>query len=164
MNKKADEKYLSIWWFLALALTGLGIVLAVVIFNSADVNTNNLEAELLNDKIAGCLTKDGNFYEKALEPGFDIYDYCKLNKNAFNLGSSFYFNITIYKEGVLLNYTLGGDRSFEADCRSTAKISAKHYPKCKSTSTGITDKDNNVYIIEILTASNQEGEKVAITR
>ena len=64
-NKKGGEKLLSIWWFIVLTLVTAGLVLAVLIFYSAEYDVRLKEADSLHDKIYDCLVDKNDFLNQS---------------------------------------------------------------------------------------------------
>lgn len=165
-DKRAGEKVLSIWWFFVLAVIGLGIVIGVLTYYEAEVNVKLVEADVLSEKILNCIIETG-YLKEFLNSDFDVFKQCGLNEKIFEKGSYFYFNISIYDDQLLKNIT-AGDSSLVADCYvwlESKKLEARYFPRC------VRKKENALYFnrtdiknikIEILTISNQEGNKISI--
>jgi len=155
MNKKGQSKFFSVWWFYVLAVIGVGIITGVLIYHSADININKLEAEILAEKIMGCLVDNNHLDEGFFEKDFDIFSKCRLNKEIFARGSNFYFNITV--SGEELNKEISeGDHSFEENCKIEKKIKAEKFPKCVKR-VGKVFREGKRLEIVILAGSNQAG-------
>ncbi len=168
-NKKAGEKLFSIWWFFVLAVVGVGIVAGVYIFYSADVDVREAEAGILYEKIADCIIEQGFLTDKFLydKENFDIYKGCDLNKKIIE--GDYYIKIQAFDESNNEFISIiKGNPSFSKDCDiilSNDKLKAEKYPKCIRKAEGVLYYDNNEIKkakIEILTASNQQGETSAV--
>lgn len=162
INKKAEEKYLSIWWIFVLVIIGGGIVLAVAIYYSGGINSNQLEADILANKIFDCISEKGYVNQKILDNNYDIFSECSIDKRIFQPGGSFFMKFSIYKNGTLINESFFGDRSFEADCSIGAKVSGKDFPSCSNKTENFYDSEYDLISINILTACKNKGEKTAI--
>ncbi len=156
-NKKAGEKLLSLWWFIVIAIIAGGIGIGVMLYFSAEVNTNAIESDILAEKISRCLVDNGNLIPEVFEENFDIFNRCGLDKRAFEKGSNFYFKIIISNDTVIKKISFGDD-SFEKDCEVGSKINAKHFPKCSSRVENVL-YDEKLIKVSILTGSNQKGGK-----
>ena len=164
-DKKAGEKLMAFWWFFVLAVISGGIITAVLIFYSADYEVRNVESELLYGKVLDCFVKNGIIQTNLFLDEADIIDLCNLNKNQFSKGSKFYFRVSLYdKEINLINEHKEGDFSFEKDCEIVLNgVDAQHYPRCALRKEMVTLNENNVkknFVLEILAASNQKGERI----
>ena len=161
------EKLLSLWWFFVLGVIGGGLVIGVLIHTSTQINVDELEADILSERITRCISDNGFLDKKVLDNSFDIFEDCNLNKIMFEEGSNFYFNISIYNPDDSLNKEIvQGVSSFEADCSIQKKVNAKHFPKCVEKQETFLFKQGDFieeFKLEILTASNQEGKKIHIT-
>jgi len=171
LKDKRGEKMFSIWWFIVITMVGVGIVSGVLIFYSAEVDVREEEAKALYSTLNECLIRQGELYEKSLKGEFDVYSSCGLSKEVFEGESNYFFKINFLDEkGNALRNSIKRDSSgFEADCKilegkEGEKIKAANFPKC------FEDKANFIYYIddvakkgslEIITASNQRGRKVA---
>jgi len=160
MNKKADEKYLSIWMFLIWVIIGVSIVLGVLMFYSVQGDVRQIEAQLLADKLSLCLISNFN-YAEILKSDFDIYSKCGLNKDIFDKGGLYYFNINITGEnsGQLGKIIFGGNNwKTECDYQFIKEESdrEKNFPQCAKQDSFVVDsKTNKKYTVSIVAASNQ---------
>jgi len=147
-NKKA-EKLLSIWWFFVLGVIGGGIVIGVLIYSSADVNVNEIEAEVLGERIINCIVD------------IDILDECKLDKKMFGKPSDFYLNISIYVGDDLFYDFSAGDFSFEDSCKISMSedVKTKYFPKCVVKKENLLSFEGEKLELILLTASKQKGKK-----
>ncbi len=161
------EKLLSLWWFFVLGVVGGGLVIGVLIHTSAEINVNELEADILGEGIIRCIYDNGFLDNKVLEDDFDIFNNCNLNKAVFGKESNFYFNISIYNEdNSLRKEIIEGANSFEEDCKIQKKLKAKYFPKCFEKQEIILFKEGEEIKeikLKVLTASNQEGKRIHVT-
>jgi hypothetical protein len=160
LNKKGTEKILSIWWFFVLAVIGGGIVLGVLIYYSAETSIKKVEAEVLNEKIFDCVINNGYLNEKVFDKNL-TFNECKLNEKVFGKGSNFFFKISVYDRDKLVNETAYGDYSFEKNCPINEKITTKRFPGCYFRNKNVLNKEEKELKLIILTASNQEGERIS---
>lgn len=161
-NKKAGEKLLTIWWFIVLGVIGGGIGIGVMIYFSATVNTNGVEAGILGERIMNCISENGYLKNNVLNGSFDIFKECNIDKRLFEKGSYLYFNVTIYNKDITLANFIAGDYSLERDCSIANKISASHFAKCDEKAETILNDKNEIIKIHVLTGSNQQGGRVAV--
>lgn len=133
-NKKAGEKYLSIWWFLVLILIGAGIVLSVALFYSAEINVREVEANFLAGRILDCLVEYGKLDSMVLDSSFNadyVFNKCKLSKDAFGSGENFGFKIILYDAGNELISSFLAGVNFEGECKIEERMrKAIYYPRC----------------------------------
>ena len=160
-GKKGGEKLLSIWWFFILGVIGGFIVLGVVIYYSADTNTNLIESSILVDKLVDCFIVNGDLNKNFLNDSFDLLGECNLDKKMFGLGSFLYFNLSIYDGNFLVREFINGTGSFQTDCKVGMEITAKYFPSCARESY-FAKYDGKLLRIDILGGSNQLGSKIPI--
>lgn len=161
MNKKAVEKLISIWWFFVLFVVGVGVVLGVMIYYSAETGVKKVEAEILNQRIFDCLVNNGHLNQRIFENNFGVFSECGLSEEVFGKGSFFYFKALVYNETDLINEKGYGDFSVDKDCKVMEKVETKRFPECFSRNmTVFDDKDKEIKLM-VLTASYQEGGRVS---
>jgi len=160
INKKADEKYLSVWMFLIWAIIGVSIVLGVLMFYSVQGDVRQIEAQLLTDSLSSCIISSFS-YEEIAKSDFDIYSKCGLNKYVFDKQNFYYFNINITGE---INsqpekiITGGNNWKTECDFQFTKEaIKEDKFPQCARQDFIVFDsKTNKKYTISVIAASNQK--------
>jgi len=166
-DKKAGEKYMSIWWFFVLAF-----IVGVIIFNSADIDIRKLEADILVTKVTDCLIENGYMKQNFLEGNFDIFDKCKLDKKIITDSGKYYLNLEVYKfedcevkdnKQECKNSLVSGKYNFgvsvfEVQC----KPEGKNYPKCSERYVYSLDNERNKKVLRIIAGSNQIGKREAV--
>ena len=162
LDKSAGEKLLSLWWFFALGVIGGGIVTGVVIYYSADTNTNYIESDILISRLSECMISNNYLNENVLNDNFDIFSSCNLDPKMFQTGSFIYFNVSIYNDSGLIRNFSAGNFAFENDCRVGMKITSTYFPKCSRT-TYFTKRGNENIQVSILGGLNQIGSKVPLS-
>jgi len=89
LNKK-EGKLFSIWWFAVLFITGLGIFLMVYFFYGSPYDIRSLEAHILANKVADCVSYAGRVNSNLISGGVisegkeNFLENCHLNFNAKN--------------------------------------------------------------------------------
>jgi hypothetical protein len=157
-NKKGD-KLLSMYWFVILMIVAGGIVGMVYVFYGNPYDVRDIEANLLGDKIADCISYAGRInenlisYGKSVNPNF--LKSCHLNFGPEE--NEFFYEVTFYKvadmSNPFLDYFLklnGGNLNLAAGCEIQEK--SENLPKCTENSFYSLDNSDNQYIIKILTA------------
>tara|TARA_Y100000310_G_scaffold223934_1_gene225809 strand:+ start:2917 stop:3336 length:420 start_codon:yes stop_codon:yes gene_type:complete len=138
MNKIGGEKVLSIWMFLIFGLIALVVFVNVSMFYGQEVDIRETQSEVLVLRLEDCFSSfDGE--------GFDIGE-C----NVRELDEDFYFNVSVYREGVFMRDFYSGNPSFEVECR----LPGKNFARCSSGSVLIND-----FEVEIYAGSNFRGRK-----
>lgn len=168
MNRKGGEKLLSIWWFFVLALIGGSIVAGVIIFYGAEIDTRKLETDIMSEKIVNCISEQGFLNENMLNKNFDVFKECSISKGLVNKGGEFYLRISIYDEqnNKIREDVVSEGPMMEKDCIIGERmIRARYYPVCSKKRENILyykDGQLNNAVLEVMTASNQRGQEVAI--
>lgn len=145
---------LTIWWIFVLGVVAGGIVIATLIYYSADININEMHANVLASRISECLL-NGEEISVDLE-NFDLFDECKIDKKVFQEGD-FFVNIMISGNNVLFDETYGNNE-LEKDCDIVKSIETKSQLKCVKQKRVVSYLEKDV-ILEIVAGSRQEGVK-----
>lgn len=171
-----DERVFSLWWFFILTIIGVGIVVSVLLFYSADEDVRGLESELLYQRTFDCIIDNGFLIQGISNKNFDLIKTCNLNEKIINVDKLYYINIGIFdKNGNLLREDgkniEEGNKEFLMQCQiqepnENGKIvEAKHYAKCFKKTIYINYNGGKIKKakLEILTASNNLGRKISFT-
>jgi len=159
LNKKADSKILSIWWFLILIIIATGIVIGVMIFFSSNLDVKSNEADIMANKILDCLIKNGYINEDFLVDNTNFLDNCFLNKAMIVNSGNYYINLKIYEESLVKTSLIYGNHALEEDCKIKLNfIEAKNYPECVEKSSIAMDSNGKIFRIDIITGSKQDNQ------
>lgn len=164
-NKRGGEKIFSIWWFMVLAIVGLGIVGGVYVFYSAEIDLREIQAGTLNTKISDCILEQGVVTENFFENSFDVLEECDLNAGVFSKGSEYYLSVRFTNSSGKETRFMAGDSSMERNCEFTQEdvqkqLIAEEFPRCVKTEKDVVYYNKGVLeygSLKILTASNQKG-------
>jgi len=165
-NKKGSEKLFSIWWFLVLAIVGVGIVAGVYIFYSSEVDIKEIESEALSNKLIDCVVQQGFLIDDFLKADFDVFETCKINKEIIESGD-FYFRISLYDtdKNLFRESLAKGTSAFEVQCEISENSETKEFPRCLERTENILyyeEGEIKKLTISVLTGSNQKGRKLPI--
>jgi hypothetical protein len=124
---------------------------------------NKLEAEILSNKVLGCLSNDGKINEDALNKDFNLFEECRLNKDIID-SSYFYINVTVLNsKNEVIKELKFGNPSFEKDCAIKKNAEAKNFPECSSKKIRIfLDYLNDFVYVSIFAGSNNKGQREII--
>ncbi len=133
MNRKGDERILSLYWFVIFAIIAIAVVSGVILFYSHPIDVREAEASILIDRVVGCLVQGGKInivILNRIEGNNNILDNeCGLifideSKSAYkDKGNQFYIAINV--SGKQINY---GNMDYKVYC-GTAE-SNKNIPIC----------------------------------
>ncbi|MEM4181899.1 MAG: hypothetical protein QXX68_01965 [Candidatus Pacearchaeota archaeon] len=166
MNKKADEKIFSLWWFVSLALVGLVVTIVTLNYFSSPIDVRAQEISMLQQKILDCIIKNGYLKNEVLlwnEGAF--FDECGLNKESFkeekNTTRFLHLKIKNEYEFEIKKFRFG-QFSYENDC--TIKQKGPYLPACSQTKILVnyfneTENKKEILIVELLVASQNHGNK-----
>ena len=86
MNRRG-EKYLSVYWFVILAIVAGGIIAMVFVFYGKPYDIREIEANVMTNKIADCLSDDVGGLRS------DVVNEIVLEECGFVLSDDFYFEV-----------------------------------------------------------------------
>lgn len=98
-NCKGTSKIMSVYWFVILVLVAGAIVYMVSIFYGHPYDVREIEANILINKVADCLSENGklndNLFDKegAFNEEFRILEECHLNFNTADNEGQYYIEI-----------------------------------------------------------------------
>ncbi len=156
-NKKAEDRYVSIWTFIIMGAVIVALVMGVLMILSVKLDVRNIEADTLASKIIDCLNEDFD-YSKIIAKDFNVYEKCRFHREVLD-SAIYYFNIKLTGVSDSSEYSLeGGNTDFRVQCeyqelenRVEIKLAA-----CSQKSALIEDvKAGKIYKINVMAASNQ---------
>lgn len=152
-NKRGTEKILSIYWFVILFLTAAVMVYMVSIFYGEPYDVRQIEANILINQIADCLSDGENLRQDALNQSFrdNFLENCNLNFNAEEMWEQEQYYIEI--EG--LNIT-GGDVNLKDYCNLSKQISVV----CVERNFYVLNENNKGSMVEILSIVRKTEKNV----
>ncbi|MDP2628749.1 MAG: hypothetical protein Q8P15_02540 [Nanoarchaeota archaeon] len=154
-NKKGAEKIISVYWFAILFIVAGAMVYMVSSFYGKPYDVREIEAGLLTDKIAGCVSEAGYIQSVVLSQGFDnsFFDFCNLNfetEDAYGWKEQgqYYTEISIYNfnSEQVLSVIKEGNENLKEFC----ELGGGNLPVCLKRSLYTIAKDNSQYKIDIL--------------
>jgi len=162
MNKRGTDKLLSVYWFVILIAVAGGVSAMVFNFYSYPYDVRSVEAKVLSDKLANCISPGGmlnsEFFDESgefnQEVKNNILKICELDfspESTFDNAEQFYFEINIsnIKSGnnLEINY---GNSEWKSDCEISENKTYKNLVKCSEENFYSTDKSDNLYSVKIL--------------
>jgi hypothetical protein len=168
LNKKGAEKWLSIWWYICLAIVLAGIVIIVYRFQSV-TNVSELDAGILTAKIERCLVDNNNNLKFNVDANAkpELYSMCKIK---FRPEVDYYIGLQIYdlatctktadkicSSPVAFDYTpnkyIHGDLMDR--CLTLEGIKVTQMPDCSYKTIIATGKDGKQYALRIIGGINE---------
>lgn len=170
-NKKGADKIISMYWFVILFLVAAAIVYMAAIFYGAPYDVREIEANILANQIAGCISEGGYLKENVLfneEFKANFLEECDLNFNVEDAYGwkeleQYYLKIEFYNFEQNMPDNLGalkfdfstGNINLKNDCSE-----GKNFPICVERSFYALGKDNQQYIIKILSIVRKTEKNV----
>ncbi|MDP3992055.1 MAG: hypothetical protein Q8P79_00935 [Nanoarchaeota archaeon] len=145
-NKKGAEKIISVYWFAILFIVAGAMVYMVSSFYGKPYDVRELEAQILTDKVAECLSLEGYINENWGNLNNDnLPAQCGLDFNteetyAWN-DDQYYIEIKISDKTIF-----AGNSNLKDFCL----LQGKGIPVCLEKSLYTIDRQNNNYRIDIL--------------
>ncbi len=95
LGRKGTDKIISVYWFLIIFLVAGAVVYILSASHNYDVR--KIEANILNEKLADCISKNGYLTETTEEMKNNLPNSCGLNfKSEFNGDGEYYVEINLY--------------------------------------------------------------------
>jgi len=163
MNKRAEVETtqpLSIWLILVILVTLGVIVLGVYLVCFLDIDVRNDESQILTNRLIGAISSGGYLNEKIFGSNFSILKEAGIDRKSIEDSQIFYFNVSIFHNGIIVKSFVSGNRDFEIICR----LSGKNFPECYEKELLVLDKKNNFdnFKIFVLTGSNNKGGYIQV--
>jgi hypothetical protein len=171
LNKKADEKILSIYLFIIYIIVLTGIISGVLLFYGSPLDVRELESNILTTRIINCLTEQGNLKSEVLGDNFSLTSECNIylkdnaNENKdeqyavkigfFNFDSCFNTTSSTCSEKIK-EISIGRNDFFEY-CKLGEEAEAKKFPKCTNNKIYVLNEDKKI-LIEILGVVGKIGK------
>jgi hypothetical protein len=159
MNKRGGDKILSLYWFVILILVAGGVFGMVYVFYRTPYDVRELEANVLINKVADCVSYSGRINSTLIskgnsseKTGEEFLNDCHL---IFDSNESkeeqYYAEVNIYKlqESIPFFKITAGDNKLFPYCPIQEDKEYKNLPKCVNESFYSVDDSDNQYIIQI---------------
>jgi hypothetical protein len=141
INKKADERMLSIYLFIINIIVSIGIVSGVILFYGSHLDIRVTEAGVLNSKVADCLTDQGRLENSSiLVKGFDLISLCHLNfvdnTESSNGEKQYAVSIKLFELSSCSNLRCSNPKKEfyfgQKDLLEYCNLNGKYLPKCNT--------------------------------
>ena len=164
MNKKG-KSVLSLYWFLILGIIASGFFIMVYLFYGTPFDIRELEARVLTNKIADCISYAGRINSDLINEGNFSIDFNLIEKCHLIFASpewedeQYYVKVYFYKledtENPVFNINVGNN-NWLASC----SLESKNVAQCLEKSFYSLDELNYQYIIKILTVVRKSEKNV----
>jgi len=152
-NKKGMEKIMSVYWFVMLGLVAGAIVFMVSSFYGNPYDVRELEANIMINNIAHCLSKDGQLMEINGEFKDNFLKECNLNYETNDEKGQYYIEIEFFDFNTdnKLNEISAGNINLKNNPSGSLHSSEKSF---------YTLSDNQKVIVKITSIINKEKQNV----
>jgi hypothetical protein len=169
MNKKAIDKILSVYWFAILFIVAAAIVYMAVLFYGEPYEIRNIEANIMVNQIADCLSSGGYLNKKIIDDegkfllnNSNFLNICHLDFNVEDFkgwkNDQYYVEIDISEVGKLDNSfkITNGNINLRENCNEEGKF----FPVCVERNFYTSNKNKNQYMIKILSIVRKTEKNV----
>ena len=152
-NKRGTEKILSIYWFVILFLTAAVMVYMVSIFYGEPYDVRQIEANILINRIADCLSHGENLRQDVLNQSFrdNFLENCNLNFDSEEMWEKEQYYIEIKN----LNITKGN-----INLKNSCNLSKQTSVVCVKRNFYVLNENNKGSMIEILSIVKKTEKNV----
>lgn len=164
------DKVISVYWFVILAMIAAAIVIMTAAFYNAPYDVREVEARILANNIADCISKGGEInsyvYEGAFKQDFQekILEICGINLEVENSFSEvqYYLNVRFYSANDPATLIFGvekGNLNYISSCNIQQKEEFKKLAQCYE-GKFYSMKGSDQFLIKITTAVGKSVKNV----
>ena len=172
IKDKRGDKIISIYWFAILILVAGGVFGMVYIFYGAPYDIREIEANILTNQVADCVSYGGRINatlisngQPSQKTGEDFLKMCHLNFKSEEKEEQYYAEVKFYKLEDMNNPVLeinAGNNNWVSYCTIQEEKKQEILPQCVTKSFYSVDNSNNPYIIKILSIVGKSGKNVKL--
>ena len=165
MNKIGAEKTISVYWFAILVIVAVAVVYMVSLVYGQPYDVRKVEAEILANNIAGCISEGGYLKDKTLNDASfkeKFLQKCNLNLETLDFPSTkgeYYIEVNFYDfdSGNKIDFDISqGNVNLKQNCA----LNGKTLPACIKKSFYVIDKEQKSYRVEIISVVNKADKNV----
>lgn len=150
MNRRGDERLLSLYWFVMFVIITIAVVSAVVLFYSHSFDIRAAEAGILADKIIACAIHDGYLDAQFMKQDLSLSDSCGIILR--DTGHSAYNE----REQYGIEFIAGTNNIHAGDARLLNEcgiaIAKKNLPVCAERKLSVLGENGGFVLVTIRTA------------
>lgn len=168
INKKGAEKIISVYWFVILIIVAGGIYAMVSTFYGHPYDVRDLEATILMNNVADCISKQGHLEEFVFdEEETNFLEKCNITFATEDFSNwkergQYYLEINFYDVGEInLKTILEGEKSLKKDCDLNKNKSFELLPTCVNGRFYSLDNNKQIFI-DILSVVRKTEKNVKI--
>jgi len=158
MNRRGTDKIISVYWFAVLFIVAAGIVYMAAVFYGAPYDVREVEANIMINQIADCISTGGELNDNWNELTLDnLLEVCHLNFEVEDTygwkNGQFYAEINYsdfdVEKGILLDSEKLKSSAGNSLLNDYCELKGKYMPICVERSFYVLDKATNKYVIKI---------------
>ena len=174
MDKKAADKILSLYWFIIIVIVAVGIVAMVYAFYHHPYDVRKLEARILSNDVADCLSQQGKLNsllfnnQGKFDENFDLMHNCHLIFSTEDFADwknhvQYFIKIDIYNSKNLDSSVFEiqkGNKNLISSCNIQQNKKYKREAECLDRSLFALDNSGNLYLIKIKSVIKKSEKNV----
>ncbi|MEK6898033.1 MAG: hypothetical protein AABX28_01600 [Nanoarchaeota archaeon] len=169
MNKNGADKVLAVYWFAILAIIAGSVVAMVLNFYRFPYDVREIEAGIMTEKIADCISEAGKL-NKNFNENFDIAEICHINLNSeedeYYIETNFYdfeiweklFQEKHALENPILTFSTGNS-NIKTDCEIQKEKEYGLPSRCDRKGFYVNGGEKK-YFVEVLSVVRKTSENV----
>jgi hypothetical protein len=169
MNKRGEDKMIAVYWFFILFIVAAAVVYMVILFYGSPYDVRELEANILVNNVADCISQKGELNKNLIAEGKFNLEFnnnfmkeCRLNFNteeSFGADPQYYVKVSFFNVTSISNPVFNLEQG-NNNLASSCEIANEDYQilaKCM-TKRFYSTSNKEQYLIEITSVVNK-GEK-----
>lgn len=162
MNKKGAEKVLSVYWFAIIIIVAGGIVAMVYNFHSYPYDVREIEAGILSNSVADCISRGGILNPSVFENSFsdNFLDICNIDFGD-GLEQEYFVRVEIYDSTGNNEVRFSkGNLNLLSSCGFEEEMEAENIAKCVQNEFLSTNFEGNLKSIKLTSIIRKIDENV----
>jgi len=166
-NKTGAEKIISVYWFAILFIVAGAVVAMVALFYGKPYDVREMEAQILVNHVANCLSDTGYLKEGIIgneEFQNNFLEECAINFNTEEKSSDpqYFLKVEIFQESNRVFEISEGNINLVASCGVESEIEKERLAKCAEREFYSLDSENNLYLIKVLSIIRKTEKNVQV--
>ena len=150
---------MSVYWFAILLLVAIGVFIMVYNFHHYPYDVREIEANIMVNKVADCISTGGRLDEYVLEQDFEenFLHACNLNFETKEWEDmQYYLEVEIPNAFIISE----GNKNLVSSCGIESQVEEDNLARCMERSFYALDATNNAHLIKILSVVRKTEKNV----
>jgi len=154
-GRKGTDKIISVYWFVILFIVAAAIVYMVTVFYGQPYDVRGIEADILTDRVADCISKagyisitgeelNGNFLVENCNLNFNVEDSCGWKDEEQ------YFVEVNFRNFLSPETIVFSDKEGNENLKDFCELEGKNLPFCLERTFYTIDREGNQFQVDIL--------------